>query len=83
MAECRTESTRKWPVPSGCSPSKNAQRKSCELSFIWGKMRTAARETASQIALRTCSEEARGEPGCTGVLQQRAGSRECQKILVN
>ena len=29
------------------------------LSFIWGKMRTAALETVSQIALRNCSEEAR------------------------
>ena len=27
------------------------------LSFIWGKMRTIARETASQIAPRNCSEE--------------------------
>ena len=30
---------------------KNAQCESCELSFIWGKMRTVAQETASQIAL--------------------------------
>ena len=29
--------------------------------FIWGKMRTTARETASQIALRNCSKEAEGE----------------------
>ena len=28
---------------------------SCKLNFIWGKMRTAAQETASQIALRDCS----------------------------
>ena len=40
---------------------KNAQRESFELSFIWGKMRTAAWETAFQIALRNWSEEARGE----------------------
>ena len=31
------------------------------LSFIWGKMRTAAQETAPQIALRNCSEELVGE----------------------
>ena len=34
---------------------------SCELSFIWCKMRSAARETASQIALRNCSKEAEGK----------------------
>ena len=38
-------------------PKKNAHRESCELSFIWGKMRTIARETASQTALRNCSTE--------------------------
>ena len=32
-----------------------------ELSFIWGKMRTAAQESAPQRALRDCSEEAVGE----------------------
>ena len=37
---------------------KNAQRESCGLSFIWGKMRTAPREIAFQIALRNCSKEA-------------------------
>ena len=40
---------------------KKAQCESCELSFIWGKMRTAAQEAAPQIALRDCSEEALGE----------------------
>ena len=34
---------------------------SCVLSFIWGKMKTAAQETAPQIALRNCSEELVGE----------------------
>ena len=34
---------------------------SCELSFIWGKMRTEAWEAAPQIALRECSKEAVGE----------------------
>ena len=34
---------------------------SCELSFTSGKMRTAAQEAASQIALRDCSKAAMGE----------------------
>ena len=29
--------------------------------FIWSNMRTAARETASQIALRNCSKEVEGK----------------------
>ena len=36
---------------------KDAQCESCELSFIWGKMKTAAQETAPQIALRDGSRE--------------------------
>ena len=40
---------------------KDAQCESCELSFIWGKMRTATRETAPQIILRNCSKEVVGE----------------------
>ena len=47
---------------------KKAQCESCELSFIWGKMSTAAEETELQIALRNCSEDARGEPGYIEVL---------------
>ena len=42
------------------STKENAQRERCELSFIWGKMRTAAWEKASQIALRNHSKEAGG-----------------------
>ena len=34
---------------------------SWELSFIWGKMRTASQETGRQITLRDCSKEAVGE----------------------
>ena len=37
---------------------KDAQLESCELSFIWGKMRTAAQEAASQIALKDSSKAA-------------------------
>ena len=29
--------------------------------FIWGKIRTTAQETASQIALRNCSEDVAGK----------------------
>ena len=36
---------------------KDEQRESCKWSFIWGKMRTAAWETAPQVALRDCSKE--------------------------
>ena len=37
-----------------CQLKKNAQYKICKLSFIWGKMRTAAQVTSPQIALRNC-----------------------------
>ena len=40
---------------------KDVQLEICELSFIGGKMRTVAREAASQIALRDCSKAAVGE----------------------
>ena len=40
---------------------KDAQLERCELSFIWGKMRMAAGEATSQIALRDCSKAAVGE----------------------
>ena len=43
------------------STKKDAQLESYELSFIWGKMRTAAREAASQRALKDCSKAAVGE----------------------
>ena len=43
------------------STKKDAQCKSCELSFIWGKMRTATQETIPQIILRNCSKEVVGE----------------------
>jgi len=39
----------------------DVQLESCEVSFIWGKMRTAAQEAASQRALRDCSKAAVGE----------------------
>ena len=35
--------------------------KSCESGLTWGKMRSIARETAFQIALRNCSKEVGGK----------------------
>ena len=40
---------------------RDVQLESCELSFIWDKMRTADPEAASPIALRDCSKAAVGE----------------------
>ena len=40
---------------------KKAQHECYNWSFIWGKMRNAAWETAPQIALRNCSKEAGGK----------------------
>ena len=39
---------------------KDAQLESSKLSLIWGKVRTAAWDTAPQIALRDCSKETVG-----------------------
>ena len=44
-----------------CGLKKDVQLESCELSFIWGKMMTAAWEAAFQIALIDCSKAAVGE----------------------
>jgi len=33
------------------------QHESGKLSFIWGKMKTIAQDTASQVAPRNCSKE--------------------------
>ena len=62
------ESSQRKEVHSGsfcghhnCQLKKDVQLESCELSFIWGKMRTAVWEAASQIALRDCCKEAVGK----------------------
>ena len=47
---------------------KNAQWESCELSFIWGSVRTAALEKAPQIALQDCSKEAGGKDSICVIL---------------
>ena len=44
-----------------CRLKKDVQHESFELSFIWGKMRTAAWEIAPQIALRNCAKEVVGK----------------------
>ena len=41
-----------------CRLKNDVQLESCELSFIWGKMRTVAGEATSQIALNDCSKSA-------------------------
>ena len=43
------------------STKKDAQFESCELSLIWGKMRTVAQKAAPQVALRDCSKEVVGD----------------------
>ena len=40
-----------------CWLIRNEQNESCEWSFVWASMRTAAWEIAPQIALRDCSKE--------------------------
>ena len=62
--------------------NKKAQSESCKLNFIWGKMRTAAQETAFQIALKYCSKELMGIPGYIRVFQQRACSWNIKKLLL-
>ena len=49
------------PSFGDCQLKKDVQCKSSELNFIWGKVRTAAQETAAQIALRNCYKEVVGE----------------------
>ena len=48
---------------------KNVQLESCELSFIWGKMRTAAQEAA----ISDSSER---------LLQSGSGGKSIYKVLV-
>ena len=42
------------------STEKSAHCECCELSFIWGKLRTMGQETAFQIALRNHSKKVGG-----------------------
>ena len=43
---------------------KKVQCDSCELSFVWGKIRTRTWETAFQMALKNCSQDVRGKVQC-------------------
>ena len=43
---------------------KIAQLETRDLSFIWGKMRTTAQETAFQIVLKNCPKVEKGEGQC-------------------
>ena len=61
---------------------KKAQCESCELSFIWGKMRIAPWETTPQIALRNCSEEMREDPGYIGAFATWITVKESQTSQV-
>ena len=60
---------------------KNPQPESWELSFIWGEIRTQVWETTSQVALRNCSKEARGEARIYEFLQKKrkvVGTKDLQ-----
>ena len=58
-----------WPYDDVyLKKKKDALYGSCELSFIWAKMRTAAWETAPLIALRSCSKEGGGKDGILVIL---------------
>ena len=63
---------------------KDAQFGSCQLSFIWAKMRTAAWETAP---LRSCSKERGGKDGIFLILvkggyMQSSTYFFCRKFLL-
>ena len=50
-----------------------AQYKGCELSFIWGKMRTVARQAAFQMAQRNCSKAVREKSALCMTLEKGGG----------
>ena len=64
-----------------CLLLKDAQHESCELSFTWGKMRTAAWETAPQVALRVCSKEA-GEAGKVSIYMILMKGNTCNQAHI-
>ena len=69
-----------------CRLKENAQRKSCELSLIWGKMRSTACETAFQTALRNRSKEVGGEVSIYGILVKgecmQSSTYFCRRFLL-
>ena len=60
----------------------NAQHESCELSFIWGKLRTTAQETAAQIALRNCSKEIWGMDSIYVILVKGGTCNQAHNFLL-
>ena len=62
------------------STKKTAQSKSPEFSFIWGNMKTAARETEAQVALRNCFREV-GERDSVYVILVKGGVQACRHIF--
>ena len=60
------------------STKKKAQLESCKLSFIWGKMRSAVWEAASQITRGDCSKAA----GVGWGWGEWLGARSIYKVLV-
>ena len=52
-----------WPLLTGKKAKQNLQYESCELSYIWGRIRTVVQEMALQITLRNCSKKAWGGGG--------------------
>ena len=65
---------------------KNALCESWKLSFIWGKMETAALEPAPQIALRNCSKEAGEKPSIYVILVKeeymQSSTDFCRRFLL-
>ena len=68
------------------STKKDAQLESCEVTLIWGKIRTAALETVLQVAQRDCSKEAVGEGQSLGDLRYFGdlgeGEGQCNHMLL-
>ena len=54
---------------------KKSQHESWAFSFTWGKIRTWTLETASQVALRSFSEEVKGVGGAM-IYRQVAGTKK-------
>ena len=52
----------------------------CELSFIWGKIRMIAWETAPQKVLRDCSKEAGGKDSIYVILVK--GGSTCNQAHI-
>ena len=63
----------KWTL----SAKTDAQFERCELSFIWGKMRTAAQETAPQITQKLLQRDSGGRSVC----DFGEGGVECNQAL--